>query len=248
MYRLAFALVVAVATGLISQASRAADLPLKAPALVPGYNWSGIYIGGNVGYGRSTTFWDNLDDTTLWGDNIPPDSFSHGVSGMIGGGQIGYNYQTGPYVFGIEAMIDASAIKGDHASDTVFGAADDQFETRIKTLVLITGRIGYAWNNLLVYGKGGLAMANIHLSVTDDTGPFTGSGSASKWRTGLTFGAGLEYGITPNLSVGIEYDYIRLQSAQYELGDDTGTYLWDVDLRNVSLLMAKLNYRLDWLR
>lgn len=248
MYRVAFVFVAALATVLIPRTAHAAELPLKAPALVPGYNWSGLYIGGNIGYGRSSTFWDNLEDTTLWGDNIPPDSFSHGVSGMIGGGQIGYNYQTGPYVFGIEAMVDASAIKGDHASDTVFGAADDQFETRIKSLLLITGRIGYAWNNLLVYGKGGMASAKIHLSVSDDTGPFTGAGSASKWRTGLAFGAGLEYGITRNLSVGIEYDYIRLQSAQYELGDDTGSYLWDVDLRNVSLLMAKLNYRFNWPR
>jgi len=248
MRRSVVTLIAALATGIAAQPSHAADLPLKAPAAVaaPLYNWSGIYIGGNIGYGWSDAGWTDQDDTTLFGDYVPPDGFSNKLSGIIGGGQIGFNYQTGNWVLGAEAMFDAASVKGDFASDTLFGAGDDQFEARIKTLMLFTARVGYAWNNVLAYGKAGIAAANIEASVSDDVGPNTGSGSESHWLAGPTVGAGLEYGITPNLSIGAEYDYIHLDSSSYQLGDASGSYSWDVNVEDVHMVLAKLNYRFNW--
>ena len=166
---------------------------------------------------------------------------SSDLSGVIGGGQIGFNYQSGAWVFGLEALLAGSGIKGDVAS--TFGAADDQFTVRIDTLLLGTGRLGYAWDRLLAYGKAGVAAARIRASVSDVVGPNIGSGSDAVWQFRPTFGLGLEYAITPNVSLGVEYNYIRLGTRTYQLGDATGSYAWDIDIRNVNLLMAKLNYR-----
>jgi outer membrane immunogenic protein len=165
------------------------------------------------------------------------------MSGIIGGGQIGYNYQAGQWVFGLEAMLDASAIKSSQTSG--FGAADDKFEVEIKSFLLATGRLGYAWDKFLAYGKAGIAIANISASVTDNVGPTTGAGSDSRWRSGPTVGLGIEYGITPNLSLAVEYDYIRLSAASYQLGGGAGSYLWDLDAHNISQVMAKLNYKIN---
>lgn len=243
MRHVALVLAVALAAGLVSKPSAAADMPLKAPPVAPVYMWSGLYVGANLGYGWGNANWENLENTTLFGDNVPGDTFDHRMSGVIGGGQLGYNYQTGAWVLGAELLVDASGIEGNHASTA--GAADDQFKARIDALMLLTGRVGYAWNNVLVYGKAGLGAADIHASVSDTVGPSTGSGSDSGWHFGPTVGLGLEYGITPNLSFAIEYDYVHLKSGSYQLGDTTGSYLWDIDVHNINLLMAKLNYRFN---
>lgn len=254
MRRSAVALIFALGMGFVSQSSLAADMPLKAPAAAPVslYNWSGFYVGGNLGYGWSDASWENGDNTSSFGDypSFLDITASHDMSGVIGGGQIGYNYQTGPWVLGVEAMFDGASIKGSFSSNkTPFSlGGDDQFEARIKALMLFTGRVGYASDNILAYGKAGVGVANIRAEVSDDVGAFTGSGSDSHWLTGPTVGVGLEYGITPNLSIGVEYDYLYLKSATYQLGDATGSYSWDVDVRNVNLVMAKLNYRFNWPR
>jgi outer membrane immunogenic protein len=243
---------IAAAFGMIvlSNAAGSAELPVKAPAVagMSAYNWSGVYVGANLGYGRASADWTNQESTPFatFFDLIPGDTFSNGMSGILGGGQLGYNYQTGRWVFGLEAMLDASAIKGNQIS--AFGAADDQFEASIKSMLLATGRLGYAWDNFLAYGKAGIAIANIGASVTDNVGPTTGAGSDSHWRSGPAVGLGIEYGLAPNLRFAIEYDYIRLSSASYQLGGGAGSYLWDVDIRNISQVVAKLNYRINWAR
>jgi outer membrane immunogenic protein len=227
--------------GLLPQPSLAADMPLKAPPAVMLRDWSGVYAGLNVGVGGTSATWTNLDNTTFFGDSVPPDTFDHGVSGVLGGGQLGINMQRGPWVFGVEALIDASAMRGKHGSSA--GAADDQFEARIDTLMLFTGRVGYAWDRLLAYGKAGWGVANVRVSVDDTTGPTTGSGSDSGWRSGPTVGLGVEYALSPTMSVALEYDYLRLDGADYQLGGSAGSYRWTIDMNDVSLVMAKFNVR-----
>jgi outer membrane immunogenic protein len=240
-------LIAAIGVMALSTSAGAADMPVKAlaamPAAMPAYPWSGLYAGANLGYGRADANWTNQESTpaATFFDAIPGDTLSNNMSGVIGGGQIGYNYQAGRWVLGIEAMFDASAIKGSQTS--TFGAADDQFEARLKSLMLGTVRLGYAWDNVMAYGKAGIAAARINASVTDNVAPTTGSGSDSKWRSGPTVGLGIEYGITRNLSLAVEYDYIHLDSGSYQLGGSAGSYLWDLDVRNVSIVMGKLNYR-----
>ena len=235
MRRSAVRFVFAVGMAVISQSSSAAAA----------YDWSGLYVGANFGYGQANTSWMNQASTALFADYLPGGSFSHEIEGLTGGGQVGYNFQRGRWVYGVEAILDVSAIAANRLSDTIFGAADDLFNARIRALALVSGRLGYAWDNVLAYAKAGIALANIKASVSDVGGITTGTGNDSQWRSGPAFGVGLEYGVTPNLSLGIEYNYIHLDSASYQLGGGAGSYLWEVEISDISLVMVRLNYRFN---
>jgi outer membrane immunogenic protein len=209
-------------------------------------DWSGFYVGLNAGGGWSSSHWVNKTSApaATFFDYTPGQGFSNGLSGLIGGAQLGVNFQNGRWVYGLEAMLDGSGISGNFASTSPFGAGDDQFKAGLNALFLGTGRIGYSWNDWLAYGKAGYAAGRIHLSVTDNVGPTTGSGSASQWRSGPTAGIGIEYRLTPQFSIAAEYEYIRLNSGTYQLGGGAGSYRWDVGIRDINLLMVRMNYRL----
>jgi outer membrane immunogenic protein len=240
------ALVAAFAASVVSP-SFAAELPMKAPAATLAYDWSGFYIGANIGYGSGSADWTNQTNTTLFGDYLGG-TFSHNMSGKIGGAQLGYNLQRGPWVYGLEATFDFADIEGDKLSDNIFSAQDDLLKTRIESMVVASARLGYAWDKLLTYGKVGFALAKVTASAVDNLGPSTGSGSDSQWRSGWALGAGFEYGLSPNLSVGLAYDYIHLGSGTYELGGGAGSYAWDVNIPDVNVVTARLNYRFGSLR
>ena len=179
-----FALMAAVG----STPSNAADLYTKGPAYAATpfnvYNWNGFYVGANVGYQSATV--------TNWPSNGP--------SGVAGGVQAGYNWQVAPnWVLGAEADIQGSS-----ASDTFAG-----FQFSNPWFGTVRGRVGYAFNNILVYGTGGFAYGGG--SVT------RGGFSNSQTHTGWTLGAGVEVGLTPNWSAKAEYLYIRLNDQGYVL-------------------------------
>lgn len=241
---IAFALLSA-ASVLVSQSAVAADISpvTKAPIVSRAYDWSGLYVGANLGWGWASADWTNTANTTLFGDSVPPNGFSHAAQGVVGGGQIGFNVQTGSWVYGVEVLLDATGIDGKRTSTV--GAADDQFTGSVEALLLLTGRVGYSVDNWLAYLKGGYAGAHVRAAVSDTVGPSTGSGSSSQWRSGWTIGGGVEYGLTRSLSLGFEYNYVELQSGSHELGGGTGSYAWDVRLRRFHLMLAKLSYRFN---
>lgn len=171
----------------------------KAPALSPVYNWTGFYLGGFGGYGWMDTNGSNL-------------------KGGFGGGTIGYNWQFGNIVYGLE--VDAA---GGSINQSVLGA-----ESKIQAFGSVTGRVGYAANNWLVYAKGGYAWANNKLSVAGF--------SESKTHNGYTVGAGLEYGITPNWSLKGEYLWSALDSETYFGAVNSGTF-------NLQTVKFGANYR-----
>jgi outer membrane immunogenic protein len=176
-------------------AALAADLPAKAPApayFAPSFGWSGFYIGLNGGYG-----WGNAS----FSDPIIG-SFGDKATGWLGGGTIGYNYQIGSWVFGLEGDVDYSAIK---ASDTtVCGTAGCQ--VRNDWLGTARGRIGYAgWGNWLPYITGGAAYGDIKF-----TNPVGASETQNK--LGWTLGAGVEYAFMGAWSIKAEYLYVDLGS------------------------------------
>ena len=231
----------AIALGLTSQAS-AADLAArhytKAPPLVaPIYNWSGFYVGINGGGGTSHNCWDLVTPPAVLG--IVPEGCHDSTGGTVGG-QIGYRWQSTNWVFGLEAQGNWADFSG---SNTTFvggnplgGGATDR--TRIDAFGLFTGQIGYAWNNVLAYVKGGAA-------VVDDKydsvlAPFSESATQTRW--GGTVGAGLEIGFAPNWSVGFEYDHIFLDDSNVTITGTGGSFPLrirsDVDLGTV-----RLNYR-----
>lgn len=234
----------------------AADIPVKAARVAPVvaapvYNWTGFYIGGNVGGGWGRAEYLNTANTTFFGDVAPGQTFSHNTRGFIGGGQIGYNYQVGSFVLGLEAAFDYSDIKGG-VNPGLGGppplGMDDNFETRIRSLFLGTARVGYAWNNWLLYAKGGYAGGDVRVSVVDTAGINQGSGASSSWRNGWTIGGGVEYGITPNWTIAAEYNYVRLQAGGYQLAGAAAplTYTFDVATRDTHLATLRLNYKFDW--
>ena len=162
------------------------------------YDWTGFYIGGNGGWGQAHGCLDFIDAAGV--------TFAEGCrngSGGVVGGQIGYRWQTGGWVFGVEGQGDWANLRASRVS-----LINPLFTERLKIdgIGLITGQIGYAWNNVLFYVKGGGAVTGSRLDIFDFTG--TSVASASRTRWGGTVGAGFEYGFTPNWTVGVEYDHL----------------------------------------
>jgi outer membrane immunogenic protein len=227
----------------IAQAE-AADQPEKiALPVAAAHTWAGAYVGINLGVAGGNSDWTVLASAALFADAVAGDSFSERVVGPLGGIQAGFNFQSGPLVFGIEALANGGLVRGQQISG--FGAADDVLEVDVRAVLAATGRVGYAWNNSLAYVKGGVAAALIHASAKDTTAPATGSGSDSNWRVGPTVGVGLEYAVNRTVSVALEYNYIHLSDADYQLGDSTGTYRWRIDVPDIHWIAVRLNCRFN---
>ncbi|MGY3033388.1 outer membrane immunogenic protein [Bradyrhizobium sp. USDA 4354] len=165
------------------------------------YSWAGPYLGGNIGY--------------EWGsvDNNPTKP-----SGFVGGVQAGYNFQNGPWVFGVEGDIQATG-----ADDTFapWKFSNPWFGT-------LRGRAGYAFSNVLFYGTAGLAFGELR----GQTFGWTESHTTAGW----TIGAGAEVGLAPNWSAKLEYLYIDLSTSQFAITGVSNGY-------SASVVRAGVNYR-----
>src|ERR1700732_198807 len=187
----------------------AADLPArtytKAPAMVAAayYDWSGFYLGINGGGGTSRKCWDITNKGIA--AVVPAASEGcHDATGGTVGGQIGYRWQSAAWVFGVEAQGNWADFRGDNIS---LAFRTDRNRSRIDTFGLFTGQVGYAWNNALVYVKGGAAVTRDKYDIFDvPTGLLTDTARETRW--GGTVGIGLEYGFASNWAVGIEYDHL----------------------------------------
>lgn len=215
----------------------AADMAVKArppaPVVAAVYSWTGFYIGGNIGYGwgQSTDpFLSFTDDPGgipgftgyfAGGGNVFPNLKPAGV---IGGGQIGYNWQMNQFVLGAVADFQGANIR---SSATAFvdppGGLVPTFQSlsqQLDFLGTVRGKAGVAFNNVLLYGTGGLAYGRVRNSLTFDATPGTPvyfTGTSSEWRTGWAAGVGGEYGVGP-WSFGLEY-------LHYDLGRSSLTAL-----------------------
>lgn len=198
----------------------------KAPpaAIAAVYDWSGFYIGINGGGGSSHATWD------LAGFGREG---SHDATGGTVGGQVGYRFQSGQWVFGVEGQGNWADFSGDNLS-AVTGFNN---RTKIDSFGLITGQVGYAWNNVLAYVKGGAAVVGSKYDVFNAAGANIDSASATRW--GGTVGAGIEVGFAPNWSVGVEYNHIFLD------GKDVVFPSGAVDRikQDVDMGLVRLNYK-----
>jgi outer membrane immunogenic protein len=235
----------AFALGTAAPAS-AADLAARPytkappPMIAAVYDWSGFYIGINGGGGWSHKCWDNTN--TLGFATIPVVSEGcHNATGGMVGGQLGYRWQAASWVFGVEAQGDWANLKGSNTS-LFFGPAVTN-QTKVDALGLFTGQVGYAWNNVLWYVKGGGA-------VVDDkyTGLVTGGvafDQANSTRWGGTVGTGVEVSFAPSWSVGVEYDHLFMGNHSTTL-TQVGTGLFsrtDNIKQDVDMVTARINYR-----
>jgi outer membrane immunogenic protein len=200
----------------------------KAPPMVAAiYDWSGFYIGINGGGGSAHSSWDIVGTGS---------EGSHDATGGTVGGQIGYRWQAANWVFGIEGQGNWADFSGDNISGLF---ALDRNRSRIDSFGLITGQVGYAWNNVLLYVKGGAAVVGTKFEVFNTaTGALLGSSSDTRW--GGTVGAGLEVGFAPNWSVGFEYNHIFLGDRDVAFPGLVGT---DRISQDVDMGLVRLNYK-----
>jgi outer membrane immunogenic protein len=176
----------------------------KAPVVVaPVYDWSGFYIGLNGGGGSSR---ECLTVTGVAGAAVFPNSEGcHDATGGLVGGQVGYRWQAANWVFGVEAQGDWADLTG--SSPSLAAIIPFTNQTKVDGIGLFTGQVGYAWNNVLLYVKGGAAVTdNKYRSFFTATGVQFNQASDTRW--GAAAGAGLEFGFAPNWSVAVEYDHL----------------------------------------
>jgi outer membrane immunogenic protein len=222
-----------VALGAVAPAV-AADLAArpytKAPPMVQAaYDWSGFYIGINGGGGTSRNSWDLVG-------GLPQGN--HDATGGTIGGQVGYRWQTGPIVFGVEGQGNWADFSGDNVSQVIPG---NRNRTKIDAFGLFTGQVGYAWNNALLYVKGGAAVTDNRYSIlTTAGGALLASTDETRW--GGTVGVGFEYGFAPNWSFGVEYDHLFMGSSTNNFA--TLPVLQSNNIKqDVDLFTARVNYK-----
>jgi outer membrane immunogenic protein len=208
MKRVVLRVLALVAAGGITEA-KAADYPYPPPPPAPApyapapytvpqpldcYSWAGPYIGGTLGYN-----WGSVT-----GNAAQPSGFSGGV-------QAGYNWQNGPFVFGVEGDLQVSSTNDDMFASWKF--SNPWFGT-------IRGRSGYTFRNVLLYATAGLAFGELR---AETFGP-----SESHSSVGFTIGVGAEFGIAPNWSAKVEYLYVDLTSSSFAVTGVSNGFRADV--------------------
>jgi outer membrane immunogenic protein len=233
--------VLTTATAVISAPALAADLgrmPVRAPvaAPVPYFTWSGIYIGVQGGFG-----WADLERKLL----TTGTTFSHDIDGGLVGGTIGFNWQGGPWVWGVEAdyawadigrTVDCFAAI---APGLRCGSTLDSFGT-------VRGRLGGAWDRMMIYGTGGVAFGDQDIFINNTiTGAFA---RRDRFAVGWTLGGGIEWAFAPAWSLKAEALYFdvspdRLSTAGFGLvAEPLG-----IDTRFTGVIVrGGINYRFDW--
>lgn len=221
----------AAAIALLTTSAVAADLPVKAVAPVAAPLWNAFYIGVHGGWGQGRS---RLEDPRFDITFLPLYVQSRG---SLAGAQIGADWQFGNIVVGGEIDAAWSSIKGSVTDPTLFtNGVTAGVSTEYKALLTGTGRIGYAYGNLLGYAKGGVAWANIDYRTGINTAfPVI----VDHQRTGLTAGVGLEYLVIRNLSVRAEYDFVYFGSQAMQM---SGRQPVNVD-HELHLVKLGLNWR-----
>ena len=225
--RTAIAIVIAT---VISGSAMAADAPVKAPAYArrtapPPYNWSGLYLGANLGGAWSNRTLNVAG--TAWDDPVS--------SAFIGGFQLGYNLQAGHFLVGVEGDFDwATFGRPGFTVSSPLGPV--QFFDRQKWISTVAARFGIAVDRWLTYGKVGGGWAQ-------DSAAFTFPSGAPIWTDtnthgGWLLGGGIEYGFKPNWTVKLEYDYLKL-------GDWTAPTIPAEWRRDVQMIKMGMNYKFE---
>ena len=221
----------------MTAAAQAADV--SAPA---GYDWTGFYVGANAGIAWNNSSVDNDIYTTGVRINQLENQIDGGQTAFTAGGLLGYNYQVDRIVLGAEADFNYLGFNDSSNDSFTLGLTDYTTKASFDAdwFGTLRGRIGYSFDNLLVYGTGGAAYGHMSANgkvVQDVSGTVTtwkGSTDTTNW--GWTVGGGLEYGID-NWSLGVEYLYVDLGSAE-----------WDSNLIDQSKLKGNVDYAFSTVR
>lgn len=238
-YLLAAAAVVTISSG----ASATDLLSKKILATVPAtmsklHEWNGSYFGINAGFLNS-----NSDITHIYFDGYPSpgDDGQLDMNGNLIGGQLGYNYQTGNIILGLEGDFAFTNVTGNHLFE--FGGNPVMLDGQLKSIGTVRARFGYAIDQLLIFVTGGFAYASTEAKLTSIVPPvITASGSQS--YSGYTIGGGVEYGLNKNWSAKAEYLYADFgkRSHTYVFTSDVAQAAADTSLES-NILRIGLNYK-----
>lgn len=193
------------------------------PEIIPGFTWTGAYIGGQGGYG-----WTDLSDD---GDFFLEDGTDDGISSLdLDGGFLGvyggFNYQWDSVVLGIEADINKASM------DERFGFEGGDAEAELDWFGSVRGRLGYAWDRTLFFATGGVAFAHVDYNL--DEFDFSDNEDFVGW----TAGVGVEHAFTDNLLVRAEYRYYDFGSEEFGDAADFGSGDLDLDMHTISMGLA----------
>ena len=239
----------------------AADMgmPLKAPSYAPAFSWTGTYVGANVG-----GIWGTFDFSPTTTNNITGAVGAPAIAGLnnssvIGGFQAGYNWQVGQWVLGLEQDYQFTGLKQTATFAAPAGqfAAGDSMSVKTDYLGATRARVGMAWDRALVYAAGGLETGQFDVSSTYVArgvggSPAVGFTDADKFHFGFNVGAGVDYAVTNNVFIGIEYRYLDLGKETYNLGAFTPAGVGAQTVTNsvgltASEVTARLNFKLSGL-
>ncbi len=214
----------------------AAEIPVKAPP--PVLSWSGLYLGGNIGYGwGQKSFIDNFSSPLGSTDATP------NPSGIVGGLQAGYNFQITSHLIGIEGNFDWSGAK---TSFSCFpSAAPQTCSAHPRWVAATTGRLGEIFGPTLFYVKGGAAWVHDSYSSLAFAGDPELTGTlfvAEDTRAGWTAGVGFEYMFLPNWSAKVEYDYYGFPAKSVRFEDDSGDSYTKIIKQNMQTATVGINY------
>jgi outer membrane immunogenic protein len=255
----------ALALAAMTIPASAADIPRPAPPPVVAppvvYNWSGFYIGGHLG-GKwadhdGDIFLDQVIGFTPLGLAAFGNRGNDREAAFIGGGQIGFNWQAGGWVFGVEGDFSATSAERTFVCcgplAPAFFVPGDTISVSNDWQASVRGRLGFAWDRFLVYGTGGVAFANLEATVAlVPVGGLPGLfASASDTITGWTAGAGIEFGLWDNWSLGVEYRFSSFDASDFALGNVVTPLIAGAPLRSsfdleTHEVTARLNYRFSW--
>jgi outer membrane immunogenic protein len=231
----------------------AADIPIEpiyqARPVVLLFRWTGVYAGVHLGAGAGRTD-ENAVPFVFAGSTIAPLPTSLDRSGWLAGGQIGANYQIDSWVLGFEAQASWASFQDSSActatalpAAAVTGSAS--CTAKIDALGTVAARLGWAFDRLLLYGKGGAAWTNDNYEVLIATpgSSLLFSGNITRW--GWMAGIGVEYAFTDNWTAKIEYNYMDLGNYALHFAEANRNVFLDINTRErLSVVKLGINYRI----
>ena len=227
----------------------------EAPYVEPRFSWTGCYVGGHVGGGVGSK--DMTDPVLLVQDSLIAPGTTTGVTtvttsptGAVIGGQIGCDYQfSSNVVMGIEGTASGTTMKGSahgrpprrHSGDIALVQANNDF------LAGVTGRVGYAFDTVLLYARGGFAVAGDKYDVSGGTfnggGPFHFQGVDNRY--GYVVGGGLDWAFTRHWSANVEYDYYGFGNGNVLMTDQFSGLSGVVNVKqSVQVIKVGLNFHI----
>jgi outer membrane immunogenic protein len=224
---------------LASGSAMAADMrPAPAPVyskapimMAPAFSWTGCYLGGHGGGA-----WADASYTFDNGAGLV-EPFSFNPSSYVAGGQLGCQLQMSQVVFGVEGTWSATDLK---QTDISALSPPRQRMLKVDELATVTGRLGVAFDHVLLYGKGGWVDGRVETFAVN---PLTGiAGDATAWQGGWTVGGGIDWAVWQNVVLGAEFNYYNLKFDRTFLASDGTTNLVSASNANIYSAVARISY------